>query len=190
VVTTSRSRRLLAAAVAVPLLLAGCGDDGETEAATTTTTSDGEASTTTTTHVASTTTTLSAEGEVLAAYAAANEAFVAAADPPNPDHPDLLATRTGASLERTQSNLRQLAGQGVGGRLSYESYPGEVTIAGDEATFTDCFVDHTQLYELASGATSGDPGRTVIHLDVVMRRSGEQWVLADTTTRTDPCEPG
>ncbi|MGH9137626.1 MAG: hypothetical protein ACRD0G_11350 [Acidimicrobiales bacterium] len=166
--------------------LSACGDDGSSDDAAsdeTTTSAD------TTSTTAASSTTLSAEQEVLAAYEAANDAFLAAVDPPNPEHPDLLATRTGASLARTQSNLRGMASQGVGGNVSYESNPTDVAIDGEQATLEDCFVDHTQLYDLATGAPVGEPGTTVLNLDVTMQRVDGVWMLADGIQLEATCEP-
>ena len=174
---------VLAAAV---LVLAACGDDDDAgpEAETTTTTEVDE--TTTTEEPSTTSTTLTPEEEVVAAYRAANDAFLAAGDPPTSGI-DLSATHTGESLRLAQSSVQSLLEQGIGARSTYESETFDVVITGDVATFRECYLDRTQLYDLATGADIGAPGETVLHLDVRMERVDGVWKLAASPQRSDTC---
>ena len=179
-----RAPALLAA---IALALAGCGgdDDAAGPDETTTTVAD---ETTTTEEPSTTSTTLSPEEEVVAAYRAATDAFLAAGDPPTAAI-DLSSTHTGESLRLAQASVRSLLEQGIGARSTYESETFDVVITGDVATFRECYIDRTQLYDLATGADIGAPGETVLHLDVRMERVDGVWKLAASPQRSDPCTP-
>ena len=82
------------AVVVLVLAAAGCGGGGGGEAASPTTT--GEPSPTS--EPTSPSTTLTDEEAVLAAYQGYWDTWLAANDPPNPDHPDLERYATGAAL--------------------------------------------------------------------------------------------
>ncbi len=89
-----RRRNVLGAAVVVLVLaMAGCGS-GEVEGETTPTT----AAPGTTTVPTPPPTTLTDEEAVLAAYQGYWDTWLAANDPPNPDHPDLAEYATGPAL--------------------------------------------------------------------------------------------
>jgi hypothetical protein len=83
-------------------------------------------------------------------------------DPPNADHPEIIATTTGVERARLTENLRSRAALGhrlVGG---YQSEVTAVTVDDDRATVEDCSLD--QVVELdAAGVvvTPADSGRFV-----------------------------
>ncbi|MGH9118035.1 MAG: hypothetical protein ACRD0A_09220 [Acidimicrobiales bacterium] len=183
-------RTALAVGLASALLLAGAactGDDDDAAGGDTTTT--GDATTTAPPTTAATTTTLSAEEEVVAAYRAAIEAFAVASNPPNPDHPLLVERMTGQQLDFARSALTQLRALNTAHILTPELHPGDAVITGDNAALTDCLVDHTRAVDLATGAPIGEPGETVLHVDVGMQRISGVWKLAAQTRRTDSCDP-
>ncbi|MGH9117020.1 MAG: hypothetical protein ACRD0A_03820 [Acidimicrobiales bacterium] len=111
-------RTALAVVLACALLFAGAAcDGGDDDAAGSDTTATTDAGATTTTAAPATTeaptTALTRVEEVLVAYREVSAALAAANDPPNPNHPELLAHMAGEALERTQGVLSQLVGQGV-----------------------------------------------------------------------------
>ncbi len=199
-VSRAARARALAAALAVAVLVgpAACGGggegggDGDTEAGEDATSADAGSDATGADDPAGTTTTeaLTPEEEVVRDYEAAFAAFAAAANPPDPEHPDFLARFTGDTLDRLQGTLRQYAGINAGADTSTELHPSDVVVVGDSATLVDCMVDHTQMVDLASGEPVGEAGETVQHLDVQLERADGVWKIALLTERTDPCTPG
>jgi hypothetical protein len=170
--------------VAAVLLLAACNGNGGDAADTTTTTAPDD----TTTSAAPTTTSL--EDEVIRDYEAANAALSAAGNPPNPNHPDLLRYWTGDALAFMQSRLTQLQANNVGAENTVETHPVVRSLSGDTAQLDDCFVDHTQLINLATNEPVGDPGTTTQNAEVQMQRGPDVWQIAVQTVRDEPCTPG
>jgi hypothetical protein len=180
------------AAVAGALMVLGvvaCGgdddDSGEASAVedldTTTEAGDDAGSTTSTT--------LSPEDQVIADYTAASAAFSAAANPPNPDSPDLEAHFTGASLSRYQDALRSLQAAGATAQNTVEHHPIDVTVTGETAQLEDCFVDTTQQFNAATGEALGGPSTTTLHVEVTLQLIDGVWKVAERSERSDPCTP-
>ena len=188
----THARSLAAAVVILVLGLAACGDDDDSETSDATTTTAADTSNTEATDDAETTTTtpLSPEDEVLRDYAAANASFSAAANPPNPDSPDLAAHYTGVSLTRVQNNLRGVQSTGAGMQNSVELHPSGVSITGDVAVLVDCFIDRTQMVDLATGQPVGQAGETTVHVDVRLERVDGVWKIAEQTEKPESCTPG
>lgn len=180
------ARTLVPVVVAVALL-AACSDD---EATPSITTSERSEPTTATTDASTTTTSVSAYDDVLVAYQAAKEAISPAFDPPNPEDPGILATYTGDALSRLQASIEQLQDQGLGGRNTFESNPTVPTITGDTATLTDCFVDRTEIYNLADGQVQGPPEETIRLIEVTLQRVDGTWRIARSERTETACTPG
>jgi len=179
--------------VAVALLLAGAacnGDDDEAGGDTTTTDADtGTTAAPTTTQAP--TTTLTPEEEVLAAYRAADAAVSAAFDPPNPNHPDLLAHLSGDALARVQSQVSQLQGQGVSVVSTLEAHPVLRSIAGQTAIVEDCFVIQEQIVDSATRAPVGEPGtQVVVHIESTLERIDGTWKVVREQELSESCTPG
>jgi hypothetical protein len=136
-----------------------------------------------------TSTTLSPEEQVVADYEAASAAFSAAANPPNPDSPDLAAHFTGASLSRYQDALRSLQAAGATAQNTVEHHPINVVVTGETAQVEDCFVDTTQQFSAATGEALGGPSTTTMHVDVTLQLIDGVWKVAERSERTDPCTP-
>jgi hypothetical protein len=186
-----RAGRALAA-VAGALMVLGvvaCGgdddDSGDASAVedldTATTEAGGDAETTSTT--------LSPEDQVIADYTAASAAFSTAANPPNPDAPDLAAHFTGASLSRYQDALRSLQAAGATAQNTVEHHPIDVSVTGETAQLEDCFVDTTQQFNAATGEALGGPSTTTLHVDVTLQLIDGVWKVAERSERSDPCTP-
>lgn len=137
-----------AAAIVVAGLVALAGCDGGSNAAPTTTAP-----------VSSTTeTTASAdEQQVLADYRAYWDAYLAAGEPMNPEHPDLAAHATGAALDTLQRSFLSLksAGKVIRGDLDLD--PRVVEVKGTAATVRDCYGDNTGVYDADTGEREDEP---------------------------------
>jgi hypothetical protein len=162
------------------------GDDGGTSDADVTTTTTAPPSTTT----QATTTTLTPEDEVLAAYRAADAAVFAAFDPPNPNHPELLAHISGEALTRVQGLIRQFEGQGVSVVGTIQSQPELLSLVGDQAVIEDCFVDRSQVVDTATRAPVGEPGETTLHIESHLERIGGTWMVVHEQELSEACTPG
>jgi hypothetical protein len=189
--TSRRTRRLagvLASFVALGLVAAAC-DGGDDEAGGTTMTEQAETTAAPTTTEA-TTTTLTPEEEVLTAYRNAANAVYTAYDPPNPNHPDLLAFLSGDILARVQSLLAQYQSQGVSVVGSVDLAPTLVSLVGDTAVVEDCFVDHSQPVNTVTRAPMGEASQTVLHINGYLERIDGSWKVVRQEELSDSCTPG
>lgn len=149
----------------------------------TSTTSLAPASTSTSTASTSTTTTAATTSEqaVLAAYQAYWDTWLAANDPPDPDHPGLARYYTGTSLERARASIAANQARGVVLRLppntQYEHDAVVRYVDGDRAIIDDCAVDDGQV--LAADGTVVDDSVVTEHLEVMLSWDGSHWRVAD-----------
>lgn len=134
-----------------------------------------------------TTAAVSPEDQVVRDYEAASAAFSAAANPPNPDAPELAAHFTGSSLTRYQTTLRSLQEAGAYAENSVEHGVVDVRIVGETAQLQDCFVDTTEQFSAATGESLGGASTTTMHVDVELQRVDGVWKVAERTERNDPC---
>jgi hypothetical protein len=180
---SSRRRALTGALVVAAVGLAGCGGGGgaadSATAATSTATSISDAPTS-----ESTTTTTAAPTEeeaILAAYQGYWDTWLAANDPPNPDHPDLEKYATGAALENERASIAEYRALGQVVRLPADSrYASDATVVSrslDEATVSDCAVDDSQLIDEVSGVIlDGSVG--TFEFKATLRRGDAGWRVA------------
>ncbi len=174
-----RGIRVLATSIAAVLSVAGCLSGGEGTAGTSTT-----ASSTTT---AASTTAPSVDETVLAAYRAFWDAYLAAADPMNPEHPLLAEHATGEQLETLQRAFlaRKAGGEVIRGTLDLA--PRVVSVLGDEATVRDCYLDNTGVFDAATGERK-DRASGVRHLvSASMRLDGGTWKVSSIQKEGDRC---
>ena len=150
-------RRMATAAVAAALLAAGCGGSEKPAAV-----GDVPAPSTTasTAPTAITMSRAEIEQEVLDAYLASWEAWDAATDPADPDHPGLGQTNTGPALEAA---VDQITAWKASGRVardpqnSISEHRAEVVSVGDaEAMVRDCSIDDGQVVIAATGEVVND----------------------------------
>jgi hypothetical protein len=185
--------RVLAAFVGALLVVtAACGGDDGTEANDDDTESENAATSeqepeSSTGDESTTTAPLSPEDEVIRDYEAASAAFSAAANPPNPDAPELAEHFTGSSLTRYQTTLRSLQEAGATAENSVEHRVLNVTIVGETAQVQDCFVDTTEQFSATTGESLGGASTTTMHVDVELQRVDGVWKVAERTERNDPC---
>ncbi len=176
-------RRWMAFGVpAVALMaMAGCGGGGG-EAAEPTPTEP------TTTEAAPTTTVVSEEDAVLAAYQGYWDTWLAATNPPDPDHPDLAKFAAGVQLDRDRAaiaNYRQLS-QVV--RLpqnpAWSHQAAVLSLDGDAAVITDCSVDDSVVLDRPTGRVLNDAVSTYV-FRASLNREGGTWkvTVVDATSR-------
>lgn len=163
------------------VLMAGCGGDGADRAASPTSTGPPR-STTTLDRAAE-------ERAVIDAYLAGVDAFYAAANPPNPDHPALADTSTGPLLEGVRANLADLAARGVAIRKGEQTsqHPVVKRVAGRAAVIEDCAVDADVQFDIETGAIVDD---SVVFARVTVRLvKRTTWLVAERTAEEleEPC---
>lgn len=179
------ARRLLAATLALGLLAGACRSsegDGDTATATTTnSTTEAVESTTSTTEA-------SPDAEVLAGYRRFWDAYLTAADPMDPTHPDLLEAATGAQLERVQRAFlaRQASGEVIRGSLDLA--PEVVEVDGTTATVTDCYADDTHIFDVASGEQKDPPDIVSFRVTASLELVDGVWKVADLVQEGEGCE--
>lgn len=162
------------------VVLSGCSSDG-----------DSAGSSTTTTSAATTTTTLpAADAAVLDGYRAFWAAYLHAADPMDPESPELVATATGAQLEQVQKAfLSRLAGGEVI-RGTIETHPHlDGPVQATTATVVDCYTDDSHIFDAATGAQKDDPA--VVHHQVRadMALVDGAWRVAGIHHESKDCKP-
>jgi hypothetical protein len=189
-----RTVGLVAIVASLTWFAASCGgDDDDAGSRDDATTEEGgsDESDDTTTTAEDTSTTLSPEDEVLAAYeAASSDALAAAYDPPNPDHPDLLAHFDGEALTRHQGILRQLQATGVSYVGTIELHPTLTSLAGSEAVVEDCYEEHTETVRTETREPVGEPTDTILHVENHLQAIDGAWKIVQIQELSEPCTPG
>jgi hypothetical protein len=168
------------------VVLGGCTSDGGADATATTVAN----ASTTTSAVATTTTLAAADAAVLDGYRAFWAAYLRAADPMNPESPDLVATATGAQLEQVQrAFLARLAGGEVI-RGTIETHPRlDGPVEATTATVVDCYTDDSHIFVAATGEQLDDPA--VVHHQVRadMALVDGVWRVAGIRRESTGCTP-
>lgn len=137
--------KLRVLAVVAALVLAACGGDGESATPESSTSAP-----------SSTTTTFDREAEeqaVIDAYLAELDAFYAAANPPDPDHPDLEKYATGRELAFLRELMTELTGDGIaierGAQTQYQ--PVVKALTDSRAIVEDCVTDADRQVSVETG---------------------------------------
>jgi hypothetical protein len=128
---------------------------------------------------------------VVAGYRAFWDAYLAAADPMNPEDPRLVEHATGNELETVQKAFlaRRSAGEVIRGTLDLSPRVETINPEGTVATVIDCYADHTGIYDAASG-TRKDKESGVRHLiKVEMTLTAGAWKVSTLTLEGDGCTP-
>jgi hypothetical protein len=186
--------RLMGAVIAAVILFgAACNDDKNDGPASGTDDSglSSEVASDTTTSTNPTTTTLSADEQVLQAYRAAWAAVEKALDPPNPQHPELLATHTGSALRLVQTQATDLQSQGAVARGAVEVHPKLLSRSDTEATIEDCIVDRGHVFDPATGQRLdlNAPDVYINHGKSHMIFEEGQWKRESSEQLSDTCTP-
>jgi hypothetical protein len=150
----------------------------------------GGAATTTTLRQTTSSTTSTApasEQEVVDAYRAFWDAYLAAADPMDPLSARLSDHATGTELETVRAAFvaRRSGGEVIRG--SFDLAPRVVSIVGDSATVRDCYLDNTGIYDAATGVRK-DTATGVRHLiTAALVRDGTAWKVSELKQEGDGC---
>jgi hypothetical protein len=122
------------------------------------------------------------EEQILAAYQGYWDTWLAANDPPDPDHPDLARYYTGVSLDRARQSIAANAAQGRVLRLpagsQYEHRAVVRLIDGDQAVVEDCAIDDGHVIDAATGDVL-DSSVVTNRAEVTLKRVGEEWLVSD-----------
>jgi hypothetical protein len=171
-----RVRAVLGAAI---LCVAAAGCDGKDEV--------GGTRPTTTATVEATTTTASADGAVLAGYRGFWDAYLAAADPMDPSHPDLTAHAVNPELERIQRAFlsRKVSGEVIRGDLDLA--PKVVTTSDASAEVRDCYLDNTGVFDASSGVRKDTASGVRHQVLVELVLDGGAWKVREITKESDGC---
>jgi len=116
------------------------------------------------------------------AYRSAIEAFEAALVDPSAASGRLEAWWTGPALAAVRTEVNTWAGFGQalrypdGSQRSLEVL--SVSVAGDTATATACFVDDGRVVDVATGDVLNDEVATVLE-SAILRRAADSWALAE-----------
>lgn len=169
-------------AVVAALLLAACGGDDESATPESSTSAP-----------SSTTTAFDREAEeqaVIDAYLAELDAFYAAANPPDPDHPDLEKYATGEALRTVQENLTRLrtAGLAIKRGAQTQNSPRVVSITADRALIEDCATDADVQFRLRDSKVIDDDV-LVGRYHAVLVKTEQGWLLTRSTFEElpEPC---
>lgn len=173
-------RVLAVAAAALALAGAACSPDDDGP-------STGTSSTSAMTESSTTSTLTAGDAEVLAAYRAFWDAYLAAADPMDPEHPGLAEHATGKQLETLQRAFlaRKAGGEVIRGTLDLA--PRVVSVTGDNAAVRDCYLDSSGVYDAATGTRKDTPSGTRHLVTASLVRDGGVWKVSDLKKEGDGC---
>ena len=154
--------RLAAAACCLALGITACSSDGDAEPEPPTAGTDAPGATAGTgTSAPGTTAMADEEAAVLEAVDGYWRTWLAANDPPDPDHPDLEKYATGAALERMRQSIAENKAKGVrivaGSTSTAEAHRATVLVQEHgNATVRDCSTDDLLQLRMADGAVVDD----------------------------------
>lgn len=110
------------------------------------------------------------------------ETWLAANNPPNPDHPDLERYSTGANLEKQRSSIEEHRAQGITFKVPENSVFGhDLEVVGIDATTAsviDCLHDDWVQVNTATGAIVNDEVVTRELVMTLVREDG-QWKVQE-----------
>lgn len=171
------------------LAVSGCGNDSDDAASDPPETTEAAPAETTTTTELVIDESSSEEERALAGYLAAVDAQIAAFDPPDPEHPDLLSTHTGVQLTNLQEHLRQREATGESLVVTTDVFAetADVDLVDDgSATLAACSEQTFQDVDAESGETLGDETDQTTEIQVLLRLDDGVWKVASET----PIGPG
>lgn len=132
------------------------------------------------------------EEAILAGYRGFWDAYIAAADPMNPEDPRLIAHATGDELETVQKAFlaRRSAGEVIRGELDLAPVVEMIAADARSATVIDCYLDRTGIYDAASGARKDTESGVRHRIRVQMVIHDGAWKVASVALKGDGCTPG
>lgn len=159
-------------------LLVGCSGDDDTASPSTPTTAAAE----------STSTTATADADVLDAYRGFWDAYLTAADPMDPAHPDLELYATGASLDRVRESFADHFAKGEVIRGSVDLAPEIEQLDDASATIRDCYLDQTHVFDSATGEQVDPPGEATFEVVATLVLESGSWKVSTLDMVADGCE--
>ena len=107
----------------------------------------------------------------------------------DPRNPVLADVATNGELEQLQRAFlaRQSAGEVIRGTLDLA--PTVQSVTGSSATVTDCYADHTGIYDAASGARKDQDSGVRHQVTVQLVLDGSTWKVSNITREGDGCTP-
>lgn len=163
--TKTRTCRAVAGiAILATLSVAACSSDD------TTAPEPPPATTATSPESTTTTTAPDPQGEAVASYRAFWQAYLAAADPMNPEDPRLAERATGEELAAVRSSFLAVKAAGHVIRGSLDLAPRVVSADAGTVVISDCYDDKTGLYAAETGVRQDkdDPARRQVTATVVL----------------------
>ena len=188
----TRGPRRWTAVVVAGLVLAACSGDGGKQAGTSTSSTTEKPAAVSSTGPATTATTAPPvpddEQQVLASYRAFWDAYIAASNPMNPEHPALADHAADGELDTVRRTLlaRRSAGEVFKGTMDLA--PKVTALDGDRATVRDCHDDNLVVVEAASGAVKepDDPVRKLVTVTLV-RGGPAGWKVTAIKLESEGC---
>lgn len=163
----------------VAVLAAGCtsGDDAD------------RPSTATTAERTSMTAEAAAEDDVLAAYRAFWNAYLAAGDPMNPAHPGLPLVATGDELDRVRETFSGYFAEGFVIRGSLDLSPELESLESGRAEVRDCYRDRTHLFDADTGEQQDPPDEPRFEVIATLELDDGTWKVARMESLSEGCAP-
>ena len=167
-----------ALATALAVALAGCGHGAKRA-------SQADVATT----VPRTVTTIGAQAKVISDYEAFWAAYLAAANPMNPEDPGLRAHASGTELQHVGSAFLARKGLGQVIKGSFDFAPVMSAVDGTQAILRDCYFDHTLVYVASTGQPVGQPDtvRQLVTVKLVLDPASGTWKVAEITHNGSGC---
>lgn len=139
------------------------------------------------TSLTSTTPVETQDAAVLSGYRAFWVAYLAAADPMDPENPLLAQHATGTQLETIQRAFlaRRAGGEVIRGTLDLA--PRVVSVVGDKAAVRDCYLDNTGVYDAATGTRKDAASGVRLLITASVQREGGAWKVSDLKKEGDGC---
>jgi hypothetical protein len=180
-----------AAAILAAVALAACSSHGGKKAEGSGSTT-GQAATVSSTEPTTTATTTAPvpddQQQVLAAYRAFWDAYIAASNPMNPEHPALVDHAADGELDTVRRTIlaRRSAGEVFKGTMDLA--PNVTAVTGARATVRDCQDDNLVVVDAATGAVKepDDPVRKLV--TVTLERGGPSgWKVIAIKLESEGC---
>jgi hypothetical protein len=125
---------------------------------------------------------------VLAAYRGFWDAYIAATNPMNPEHPTLVERAVGEELDTVRRTIiaRKSAGEIFQGTMDLA--PTVTAVAGDRAAVRDCHDDNLVIVDAATGAVkeTDDPVRKLVTVTLIRDAAGA-WKVAAIKLEAEGC---
>jgi hypothetical protein len=180
------------AVVVAGLVLAACSGDGDKQAGPSTSSTTEQPAAVSSTGPATTATTAPPvpddQQQVLTSYRAFWDAYIAASNPMNPEHPALADHAAYGELDTVRRTLlaRRSAGEVFKGTMDLA--PKVTALDGDRATVRDCHDDNLVVVDAASGAVKepDDPVRKLVTVTLV-RGGPAGWKVTAIKLESEGC---